>query len=117
MLFIYLFIYSAKLWAEKVGRLCTMEDVGFLKYKFLCRDHFLLTDFVKPEGICQNRLAVPHGLDWASHSILQPSLPLLPILSNPQPSAVRSYVAVILTVLSNQITCVVGNKVALPSTG
>jgi hypothetical protein len=33
---IYLFIYSAKLWAEKVDRLCTMEEAGFLHYKFLC---------------------------------------------------------------------------------
>jgi len=77
---IYLFIYSAKLWAEKVGRLCTMEDAGFLKYKFLCQDRFLPTDFVTPEGICLNRLAVPHGLDSASHSIPQPSPPLLPTL-------------------------------------
>jgi hypothetical protein len=69
---IYLFIYSAKLWAEKVGRLCTTEEARFLHYKFLCRDHFLPTDFVTPEGIHLNRLAVPCGLDSASRSIPQP---------------------------------------------
>ena len=41
-----------------------------------------------PEGIHLNRSAVPLGLDSASHSIPQSSRPLLPILSNPQPSAV-----------------------------
>jgi len=30
---IYLFIYSAKLWAKKVDRLCAMEEAGFLHYK------------------------------------------------------------------------------------
>ena len=68
---------------ERIGRLCTV-----LQYKFLCRDHFLPTDFVTPEGIRLNRLAVPLGLDSASHSIPQPSPPFLPTLSNPQPSAV-----------------------------
>ena len=85
---IIFFIYSAKLWAEKVGRMCTMEETGVLHYKFLCWDHFLPTDFMTPEGMCQNRLAVPRGLDSSSHSIPQPSPPLLPTLSNPQSSAV-----------------------------
>ena len=30
---------------------CTMEEAGFLKYKFLFRDHFLPTDFMTPEQI------------------------------------------------------------------
>ena len=82
------FIFSAKLWGERVSRLCTVEEAGFLHYKFLYWDHFLPTDFVTPEWIPLNRLAVPSGLVSASHSIPQPSLPLLPTLSNPQPSAV-----------------------------
>ena len=85
---IYLFIYSAKLWAERVGRPCPMEEAGSLKSKFLCRDHFLPTDFVTLGGIRLNRSAVPLGLDSASHSNPQSSPPLLPTLSNPQPSAV-----------------------------
>ena len=48
---------------------------------FYCRDHFLPTDFMTPEGIHLNRLAVPLDLDSASHSILQSSPPLLPTLS------------------------------------
>jgi len=74
---IYLFIYSAKLWAGKVGRPCTTEDAQWLKYRFLCQAHFLPTDFVTPEGIRLNRSAVPHGLDSASHSITQSSPPFL----------------------------------------
>jgi len=57
------FIYSAKLWGERVGRLCTMKEAGFLHHKFLCQDHSLPTDFTTPEGIRLNRLAVPRGLD------------------------------------------------------
>jgi len=85
---IYLFIYSAKLRAEKVCRLCPIEEAEFLKNKFLCGDHFLPTDFLTPERICLNRLAVPCGLESASHSIPQSSLPLLSTLSNPQTTAV-----------------------------
>ena len=58
---IIFFIYRAKLWAEKVGRTCPMEDAGFLHFKFLCREHVMPTDFMIPEGIHLNRLAVPHG--------------------------------------------------------
>jgi len=76
------------MWGEKVSRLCTMEEAGSLKNKFLCQDLFLLTDFMTPEGVRLNRLAVPCDLDLASHSIPQSSPPLLPTLSNPQPSAV-----------------------------
>jgi len=53
-----------------------------LQNKFLCRDHFLPTDFMTPEGICLINLAVPCGLDLASHSIPQASPPSkLPFLS------------------------------------
>ena len=76
------------MWAEKVGSLCPVEEAEFLKNKFLCRDHFLLTDFVTPGWIRLNRMAVPRGLDSALHSIPQSSLPLLPILSTPQTTAV-----------------------------
>jgi len=41
-----------------------------------------------PDGICLNRFAIPFDLDLVSHSIPQPSAPLLPTLSNAQPSAV-----------------------------
>ena len=40
------------------------------------------------EGIRLYRMAFPRGLASASHSIPQSSPPLLPTLSNPQPSAV-----------------------------
>jgi len=76
------------MWAKKVGRVCTTQEAHTLHYKFLYRDHFLPTDFTTPEGICLNRTAVPLGLDSASHSIPQSSPPMLPTLSNPQPSAV-----------------------------
>jgi len=79
-LYTYLFIYSAILWAEKVDRLCTMEEAVFLHYKFLCRVHLLSTDLTTPEVIGLNRLAVPCGLDSASHFIQQSSPSLLPIL-------------------------------------
>ena len=85
---IYLFIYSAKLWAERVGKPCPMEEAGSLKSKFLRLDNFLVTDFVKPGGIRLNRSAVPLGLESASLSNPQHSPPLLPTVSNPQPSAV-----------------------------
>jgi hypothetical protein len=62
-----------------------MEEAGSLQYKCLCRDHFLPTDFMTPEGIRLNRLAVPLGLDSASHSVPQncnlPVLPPLPLTS------------------------------------
>ena len=54
---------------------------ALLHCQFLCRDHFLPTDFMTPEGIHLNRLAVPLGLDSASHSILQSSPPLSPTRS------------------------------------
>jgi hypothetical protein len=85
---IIFFIYSAKLWAERVGIRCTMEEAGSLHYKLLCRDHFLPTDFMTPEGIRLNRLAVPRDLDSASHSAPQSPPPLLPTISDPQPPAV-----------------------------
>jgi len=56
---------------------CAPQEAGFLHYKFLCRDHFLPIAFTTPEGIHLYRLAVPCGLDSASHSIPQSSLPLL----------------------------------------
>jgi len=65
-----------------------MEEAQALHYKFLYRDHFLSTDFTTPEERHLNRSADPLGLDSASHSIPQSSPPLLPTLSNAQPSAV-----------------------------
>jgi hypothetical protein len=72
-----LFIYRAKLWAEKFSRQCAMERAGFVHYKFLCWDRFLPTDFMAAKGIRLNRLAVPCGLESASHAVPQPSPPLL----------------------------------------
>jgi hypothetical protein len=87
---IYHFLFTVqKEWARKVGRQCTMEEAGSLYHKYLCRDHFLPTDFMTPEGIRLNRMAVPLGLDSASHCIPQSSPPLLPTRSNPQLSAVN----------------------------
>jgi hypothetical protein len=67
--------------------MCSTEEGGFLHNKFLCRDHFLPTGFMTPEGICLISLAVPCGLDLASHSIPQASplsnLPFLPPLPLP----------------------------------
>jgi len=57
-----------------------MEEAGFLHYKVSCQDHFLPIDVTAPEGIRPNRLAVPCGLDSASHSIPQSSPPFLPTL-------------------------------------
>jgi hypothetical protein len=37
-----------------------MGEAGLLRYKFLCRDHFLPTDFVKPEGTF-------HYVVWMHH--------------------------------------------------
>ena len=54
---------------------------ALLHYQFLCRDHFLPTYFMTPEGIHLNALVVPLGLVSAPHSILQSSPPLLPTLS------------------------------------
>ena len=34
------------MWAEKVGGVCTVGEAALLHNKFLCRDHFLLTDFM-----------------------------------------------------------------------
>jgi hypothetical protein len=85
---IIFFIYSAKEWAQNVSRLCMMEEAGSLQHIFLCRDRFLPRDFVTPQGIRLNIMAVSRGLASASHSIPQSSPPLLPTLSNPQPSAV-----------------------------
>jgi len=67
--------------------MCTTEEGWFLHNKFLCQDHFLPTDFMTPEGIRLISLAVPCGLDSASHSIPQASppsnLPVLPPLPFP----------------------------------
>jgi hypothetical protein len=83
------FIYSAKEWARIVGRQCTLKEAWYLRNKVLCRDHFLPTDFLAPEGVRRKRNAVPCGLASASHSIPQSSPPLLPTLSNPKPSVVH----------------------------
>jgi len=78
--FIYSFICSVKLWAQKVDRLCIMKEAGFFHCKYLCRVNFLPTELTTPEMIRLNRLAVPCGLDWASHSIRQSSPAMLPTL-------------------------------------
>jgi hypothetical protein len=58
-----LFIYRAQKWAERVGRKCTMVEAVLLHHNFLCRDHFMSTDFMMPEGICLKKSAVPRALD------------------------------------------------------
>jgi hypothetical protein len=44
------FFYSAQLWAEKIGRSCSIEDARTLYVKYVCKNHFLQTDFTTPEG-------------------------------------------------------------------
>jgi len=41
-----------------------MEEAGFLHYKFLCRDHFLPTDFMTLEGICLGGASEETGHRW-----------------------------------------------------
>jgi len=81
--------------------MCSTEEGGFFHNKFLFRDHFLLTEFMTPEGICVMRLAVPCGLDLASHSIPQASPPSkLPLPSDLTPEEISLHVLPLLRICS-----------------
>ena len=60
------FFSSARLWAEKIGRPCSIEDARTVNVKYICKNHFLQTDFTTPEGTRLNRMAVPCSSDSAS---------------------------------------------------
>ena len=63
---INLFFYSAQLWAQKIGKPCSIEDARTLHEKYICKHHFLETDFTTPERKRLNRGAVPCSSDSAS---------------------------------------------------
>jgi hypothetical protein len=88
---INLFFYSAQLCAQKIGQPCSIEDARTLNVKFVCRNHFLETDFSTPEKTRLNRGAVPCSSDLSSQEPT-PQLPdstltdlnSLPSLLSPQ---------------------------------
>jgi len=57
---------SAQLWARKIGGPCSIEDARTLYVKYVCKNHFLETDFTTPERNRLNRGAVPCSSDSAS---------------------------------------------------
>jgi len=63
---INLLFYSAQLWAQKIGKLCSIEDARTLYEKYICKNHFLETDFTTAEKKGLNRGAVPCSSDLAS---------------------------------------------------
>jgi len=63
---INLFFYNAQLWAQKIGKPCSIEDARTLHEKYICKNHFLETDFTTPEKKWLNREAVPCSSDSAS---------------------------------------------------
>jgi hypothetical protein len=73
---------SANALAEKVGQACRIDSTKILCKYSLCSKHFVENYFSGSEMVCLNRLAVPHGLDSASHSTPKPTEPF----SNSLPS-------------------------------
>jgi len=63
---INIFFYSAQLWAQKIGKPCSIEDARTLYVKYVCKNHFLETDFTTTERKRLNRGAVPCSADSAS---------------------------------------------------
>ena len=67
--------------------MCSTVESGFFHNKFVCQDHVLSTDFMKPGGIHLISLAVPCVLDLTSYFIplaFPPSkLPVFSSLSLP----------------------------------
>ena len=88
---INLFYCIAHLWVQKTGRPCSIEDARTLYVKYVCRNHFLETDFTAPERKRLKRGAVPCSSDSASQEPT-PQLPdsalsdlnSLPSLLSPQ---------------------------------
>jgi len=46
---INLFFNSAPLWAQKIGKPCSIEEAITLHDKYVCKNHFLKWDFTMPE--------------------------------------------------------------------
>ena len=69
-----LFFYGAQLWAQQIGKPCSIEVARTLYEKCICKNHFLETDFTTPERKRLNRGAVP----CSSHSASQYPTPQLP---------------------------------------
>ena len=63
---INIFFYSVQLWAQKIGKPCSIEDARTLHEKYICKHHFLETDFTTPERKRLNRGAVPCSSDSAT---------------------------------------------------
>jgi len=63
---INLFFYSAQLWAQKIGKPCSIEEAITLHDKYVCKNHFLEQDCATPEKKRLNRGAVPCSSDSAS---------------------------------------------------
>jgi hypothetical protein len=76
-----LYSYSALVCIGKVGISCTIDSARMLHNKYLCRRHFLKSDFTAAVRVHLNRVAVPYGSDSASQS-----LPKLPVPSLHTPS-------------------------------
>jgi hypothetical protein len=69
------FVYSAMVWAGRVGRHCSITDTRMLLQKYLCSKYFLETDFTTSGRIHLNRVAIPCVSDLTSHSAPQPYMP------------------------------------------
>jgi hypothetical protein len=63
-----LYFYRAVVWARKVEISCTIDSVRMLLNKYLFGRHFSESDFATAERVHLNRVAVPYGLDSASHN-------------------------------------------------
>ena len=61
---INVFFYSAQLWAQKIGKPCSIEEAITLHDKYVCKNHFLERDFTQKKRL--NRGAVPCSSDSAS---------------------------------------------------
>jgi hypothetical protein len=62
------YFYRAVVWARKVEIPCSTDSARMLRNKYLCNRHFSESDITTAERVHLNRVAVPCGLDSASHS-------------------------------------------------
>jgi hypothetical protein len=62
------YFYRSVVWTRKVGISCTTDSTRMLCNKYLCSRHFSESYFTTAERVHLNRVAVPCGLDSASHS-------------------------------------------------
>jgi len=68
------FFYRSHFWAQMISQPCSTEDARTLYVKYVCKNHFLQSDFTTPERKRLNRGAVP----CSSDSALQEPTPQLP---------------------------------------